>query len=158
MIYLFKSVEKSEALFKVKADSVKNGINAVEKFINDDETHDDYRDFMNSTCSDNIVLVAQYENEDEFNRHINEYDFYTEAEKIEEDKYDLYFSIEDNPNHKICKVWEGISLFDVSQHILDYKDYHIKPSVPSMEVFKRSINNGNRLLYYKLFRRDTING
>ena len=157
--------EVSKAVIAVKADTKEEANKLLEDFLsNSDERyyskHDEYRDFMNSQCNEDVIDLLTFENEDDYNRYAStEADFWLgdEPKKDEEPKYDLYFVIDED---NVRNVWHDITLSEVIIHINSYnKIYILNPNTAyiSFSCYEDAKKRGTNVVAYKLTKRKEPN-
>jgi len=151
--------ETSTAIFDIKADTKAEADEAFERKFRDPDMegdYDEYRDLMNSQCEEKIIDIQQpWENDEEYARSdLRAPDFFIEAKKPEEPKYDVYFKFYDKIKGHIVKAYPDCQLSLVLEKLTEFnKDYILKPTIPNGEAIKNSMDHGTKLIYYVCERR-----
>jgi len=152
---IFRKVvtETSTAIFDIKADTREEADKAFDRKFRDPDMegdYDKYRDIMNSQCKESFVDWTSWKNDEEYARSgIKAPDFFIEARKPEEPKYDIYFKFDDKIKGHIVKAYLDCHLNLVLEKLHEFnKDYILKPTLPTGEAIKNSMNHGTKLIYY----------
>lgn len=106
-------------------------------------------------------FYISYENEDEYNRDEIAADFYIPnpdnavKEEVKEPIYDLHFCYDEDPNHKLSRIWSGIGMKDLLRYIAAAnEDYILSPGHPtSYQMVLDSRKRGAILVIFDLKER-----
>ena len=150
--------ETSTAIFDIKADTKEEADEAFERKFRDPDMegdYDEYRDIMNSQCNEAIINLTSWENDESYARtDLKAPDFFIEAKKPVEPKYDAYFKFYDKIKGHIVKAYLDCHLNLVLEKLTEFnKDYIIKPTAPTYEAIKNAADHGTNLIYYVCERR-----
>ena len=158
---IFRKVvtETSQVIFDIKADTKAEADEAFERKFRDPDMegdYDEYRDIMNSQCNETIDNLTSWNNDEEYARSgIKAPDFFIEAKKPKEPKYDVYFKFDDKIKGHTVKAYLDCHLSLVLEKLTEFnKDYILKPTIPNGEAIKNSMDHGTKLIYYMCERRN----
>lgn len=158
---IFRKVvtETSQVIFDIKADTKAEADEAFERKFRDPDMegdYDEYRDIMNGQCNETITNLTSWENDELYARtDLKAPDFFIEARKPEEPKYDVYFKFNDKIKGHIVKAYLDCHLSLVLEKLTEFnKDYILKPVLPTGEAIKKSMDHGTKLIYYMCERRN----
>ena len=150
--------ETSTAIFDIKADTKAEADEAFERKFRDPDMegdYDEYRDLMNSQCEEKVIDLQHWENDELYARtNFKGPDFFIEAKKPKEPKYDVYLKFDDKIKGHIVKAYLDCHLSLVLEKLIEFsKDYILKPTIPNDEAIKNSRDHGTHLVYFVCERR-----
>ena len=152
--------EVSKAVFAIRANNQADADKVFDNFMNrdDDEKYDEYRDFMNAQCTEDISDLMRFENEEDYNRFAPvAADFWLESpnlkKKVPDPVYDLYL-VDYNINEP--HVWLGITIDKVADIIKEKNEKYILHSDPyiNVECYKQAAMNNSTVIAYRMEKRE----